>query len=102
MGDMCLPQFLVLYQTPGSLRFLCNTLAVPSIAPFWTESSGVIPGMCWSHSSSLEVIAPTAPTTTGILWPLLSSSSLVTPSGHGTSPASHIPDVAITWHHCCL
>uniref|UniRef100_A0A3B3IPY8 Serpin domain-containing protein n=1 Tax=Oryzias latipes TaxID=8090 RepID=A0A3B3IPY8_ORYLA len=33
-------------------------------ALFWTERSEVFPGMCCSHSSSLGVIAPSAPITT--------------------------------------
>ncbi|XP_051261435.1 sialic acid-binding Ig-like lectin 12 isoform X2 [Dicentrarchus labrax] len=56
----------VLYQRPGSLRVLRSILAVPRTALFWTEASDVVPGICWSHSPSLGVTAPRAPTTTGI------------------------------------
>ena len=62
---MCLSQPRVLYQRSGSLRVLRSILAVLSTALFWTESSDVVPGICWSHSSSLGVTAPSAPITTG-------------------------------------
>ncbi|XP_049610708.1 transcription factor ETV7 isoform X1 [Syngnathus scovelli] len=54
----------VLYQRPGSLRVLRSIFAVPSTALFWTEMSDVFPGICFSHSSSLGVTAPSAPMTT--------------------------------------
>ena len=65
VGDMCLPQPWVVHQSPGSLRVLRSILAVPITALFWTESSDVVPGICWSHSSSLGVTAPSVPITTG-------------------------------------
>ncbi|TWW54402.1 Integrin alpha-6 VLA-6 [Takifugu flavidus] len=48
----------VLYQRPGSLRVLRRILAVPRTALFWTEISGVVPGICWSHLLRLGVTAP--------------------------------------------
>ncbi|XP_067435009.1 putative ferric-chelate reductase 1 [Thunnus thynnus] len=68
----------VLYQRPGSLRVLCSILGVPRTALFWTETSDVVPGICWSHSPSLWVTAPSAPITTGTtvaITPIFSSSS---------------------------
>ncbi len=62
---VCLSQARVPYQRPGSLKVLHGILAVPNIALFWTETSDVLPGICWSHSSSLLVTAPSAPIITG-------------------------------------
>ena len=47
------------------LRVMHSILYIPSTALFWTERSDVVPGICWSHSSSLGVTAPSAPITTG-------------------------------------
>ena len=53
VGGMCLCSTSVLHQRPGSLRILRSILAVLSTAHFWTETSDVVPAICWSHSSSL-------------------------------------------------
>jgi len=55
----------ILYQRPGSLRFLRSILAVRRTALFWTEISDVIHGICWSHSPSSGVTAPSALIRTG-------------------------------------
>uniref|UniRef100_A0A669AZ21 mitogen-activated protein kinase kinase kinase n=1 Tax=Oreochromis niloticus TaxID=8128 RepID=A0A669AZ21_ORENI len=64
----------------NNLRVLRSILAVPRTALFWTEISDVVPGICWSHSPSLGVTAPSAPITTGttvtFTLHILSSSSL--------------------------
>ncbi len=39
--------------------------AVPRIALFWTETSDVVPWICWSCSPSLWLTASSAPVTTG-------------------------------------
>lgn len=51
----CDPQARVLYQRPGSLG-LCAVLCLF----LWTDTSDVIPGVFWSHSSNFRVTAPTA------------------------------------------
>ena len=63
---LCHLQTRVPYQRPGSLRVLRWIVAVASIVLFWTEVSGVIPGICWIHPPSLGVTAPISPITTGI------------------------------------
>lgn len=48
--------------------FMSNSiLAVLHTAVFWTETSDLIPGICWSRFPSLGVTALRAPTTTGII-----------------------------------
>lgn len=64
-GWYAFPQPSVLYQRPGNeLNFLRSVLVVPAVL-FWTESSEFVPGICWSHSSSLGVTAQSVPTPTG-------------------------------------
>ena len=46
------------------MRVLHSILALAPVL-FWTESFDDVPGICWSHSSSLGVTAPSAPITTG-------------------------------------
>ena len=109
VGGMCLCSTSVLHQRPGSLRILRSILAVLSTAHFWTETSDVVPAICWSHSSSLGVTASSAPITTGttlafifhvlqfLLQLLISYQILV----------FLLLDVAVTWicyvyHHCLL
>lgn len=59
------------YRRPGSLRVLHSDLGVPRIVFFLTQTSDVVPGVCWNHPPGLCVTAPSAPTPLAPLLPLL-------------------------------
>lgn len=57
---VCVSVAQVLYQRPDSLRVLCCILAFRVFALFWIETTNVLHGVCWSHSSSFMVTASNA------------------------------------------
>lgn len=66
MFYVCVSVAQVLYQRPDSLRVLCCILAFRVFALFWIETTNVLHGVCWSHSSSFRVTAHNAPITNGL------------------------------------
>lgn len=64
MGGYPCFQAWVFYPRPWNMKVLHSILAVPKGALFYVEKSYVSSGICLSHSSTLGVIAPSAPVTT--------------------------------------
>lgn len=46
------------------LGILYSISVVPRTFLFWSEIAGVVPGICWGHSSSLGITVSSAPRTT--------------------------------------
>ena len=89
-------QARILYQRSGSLKVLLSILAVPGIALFWAEISGVITGIHWSSSPSLELQPWLLLSPLATMLYLLPTSSPAPLSALGISEASR---VLSSW--CC-